>query len=124
MRSVTARSSFCPFLCHCELRFFAQRSSLSSPYLVEIRDRFVASFLAVTKYGCHCEVVVSFPKQSLLSGVTASLVFSFGEAISDCFASLATAKNAAGLLRFARSDKKGDCFVASLLAVTKKKPSQ
>jgi hypothetical protein len=49
---------------------------------VEIRDRFVASFLAVTKYGCHCEVVVSFPKQSLLSGVTASLVFSFGEAIS------------------------------------------
>jgi len=37
-------------------------------------------------------------------GVIASLVCSSGEAISDCFASLATAKNAAGLLRFARSD--------------------
>ena len=36
---------------------------------------------------CHCEVVVSSPKQSLLSGVTASLVCSFGEAVSkpDCF---------------------------------------
>jgi len=40
-------------------------------------------------------------------GVTASLVCSPGEAVSYCFASLATAKNAAGLLRFARSDKKG-----------------
>ena len=39
-----------------------------------------------------------------MRSVIASLVFSLGEAISDCFASLATAKNAAGLLRFARSD--------------------
>jgi hypothetical protein len=38
-------------------------------------------------------------------GVIASLALSSGEAISDCFASLATAKNAAGLLRFARSDR-------------------
>ena len=39
---------------------------------------------------CHCEVVVSSPKQSLLSGVTASLVCSFGEAVSkpDCFGGL------------------------------------
>ena len=45
-------------------------------------------------------------------GVIASLVWSFGEAISDCFASLATAKNAAGLLR--RFAPRGDKVWVSL----------
>jgi hypothetical protein len=47
-------------------------------------------------------------------GVIASLVCSSGEAISDCFASLATAKNAAGLLRFARSDAQKESLRARL----------
>jgi len=59
----------------------------------------VIAILSFRPFLGHCE-----PVFFALSPVIASLVCSSGEAISDCFASLATAKNAAGLLRFARSD--------------------
>jgi len=113
---------------HCEPRLFVWRSSLTFRPLgghcelvfsfAKQSQRFLAALrLGMTGQKSHCEVVVSPPKQSRPSGrslrarlfalslVIASLALSSGEAISDCFASLATAKNAAGLLRFARSDK-------------------
>jgi hypothetical protein len=106
---------FALFLCPCEVVFSSPKQSqklLSRNRIASLRsqrrrkrlsDCFGPSALAMTGKS-HCEVVVS-----PFFFVTASLVCSSGEAISDCFASLATAKNAAGLLRFACSDnKKGE----------------
>ena len=132
-KKVTASSSFRPSLGHCELVFsFAKQSQ---------------RFLAALRLGMTEEKGLGITKEKGLGmteeGVIASLVCSLSEAISDCFASLATAKNAAGLLRFARSDpffvtarsysrfrsslssphlvEMRDRFVASLLAVTKRR---
>jgi hypothetical protein len=79
--------------------FASEAVSKSTP---ELRGCFGALALATTNKGS----LRAF--RFVLSPVIASLAFPPGEAISDCFASLATAKNAAGLLRrFApRSDKK------------------
>jgi hypothetical protein len=56
----------------------------------------------MTSKKSHCEVVVS-------EAVSKTLVQG-----QDCFASLATAKNAAGLLRFARSDAQKESLRARL----------
>jgi len=89
---------------HCEPRLFVWRSSLTFRPLgghcelvflfAKQSQRFLAaSRLGMTSKKSHCEVVVS-------EAVSKTLVQG-----QDCFASLATAKNAAGLLRFTRNDK-------------------
>jgi hypothetical protein len=112
--SVIASSSFRPSLGHCELVFsFAKQSQ---------------RFLAALRLGMTEEKGLGITKEKGLGmteeGVIASLAFSSGEAISDCFASLATAKNAAGLLRFARSDAqkeslRGCLFVSEAVSIAR-----
>jgi len=121
---------FALFLCPCEVAISSPKQSqklLSRNRIASLRsqrrrkrpsDCFGPSALAMTGEKSLRASFVRLAKQSQRflaalrlgmteEGVIASLVCSPGEAVSDCFASLATAKNAAGLLRFARSDKKG-----------------
>ena len=131
-------SPFCssqwPFLCPCEVVFSFPKQSRPSGWSLRARLS-VCEAISTTRllraFGPRNDRGKSLRGRSIVSEAVSFFIPGghceprYSSPICHCEPrSLAWRSSLVRLLRFARSDKKGGCFVASLLAVTKKKLSQ